>query len=191
MPMHEPQANDPAPSARERIRRTVRTIPNWPAPGVMFRDITPLLSDAVVFKLLIGEFMQRYRDQRVSVVAGLDARGFIIGAVLAYELGIGFVPIRKRGKLPFDTVTERYTLEYGQAELEVHTDAVRPGDRVVLVDDLIATGGTMRAGKRLLERLGAQVIEGAAIIDLPELKGSDQLRADGLSVFCLVSFDGH
>ena len=137
--MHEPQANDPAPSARERIRRTVRTIPNWPAPGVMFRDITPLLSDAVVFKLLIGEFMQRYRDQRVSVVAGLGARGFIIGAVLAYALGIGFVPIRKRGKLPFDTVTERYTLEYGQAELEVHTDAVRPGDRVVMVDDLIAT----------------------------------------------------
>jgi adenine phosphoribosyltransferase len=186
---------DPSPDeraqARERIRNTVRTVPNWPLPGVMFRDITPLLSDAAVFKLLIGEFVQRYRDQRVSAIAGLDARGFIIGSVLAYALGVGFVPIRKRGKLPFDTVVESYTLEYGQAELEVHTDAARPGDRVVLVDDLIATGGTMRAGKRLLERLGAQVIEGAAIIDLPELKGSDLIRADGLQVFCLVSFDGH
>jgi adenine phosphoribosyltransferase len=183
--------NDSALPPRERIRRTVRTVPNWPLPGVMFRDITPLLSDAAVFKLLIDEFVQRYRDQRVTVIAGLDARGFIIGSVLAYALGIGFVPIRKRGKLPFDTVVESYTLEYGQAELEVHTDAVGAGDRVVLVDDLIATGGTMGAGKRLLERLGAHVIEGAAIIDLPELKGSDALRGDGLPVFCLVSFEGH
>jgi len=189
--MDKPASDEAVLSARERIRRTVRTVPDWPAPGVMFRDITPLLSDAAVFKLLIGEFVQRYRDQRVNVIAGLDARGFIIGAVLAYELGIGFVPIRKRGKLPFDTVTESYTLEYGQAELEVHTDAVRAGDRVVLVDDLIATGGTMRAGKRLLERLGAHVIEGAAIIDLPELQGSERLRAEGLPVFCLVSFEGH
>jgi adenine phosphoribosyltransferase len=176
---------------RERIRRTVRTVPDWPLPGIMFRDITPLLSDAAVFRLLIDEFVQRYRDQRVSVIAGLDARGFIVGSVLAYALGIGFVPVRKRGKLPFDTVVEGYTLEYGQAELEMHTDAVRPGDRVVLVDDLIATGGTMRAGKRLLERLGAHVIEGAAIIDLPALQGSERLRADGLPVFTLVSFEGH
>jgi adenine phosphoribosyltransferase len=182
---------EPAISPRERIRRTVRTVPDWPLPGVMFRDITPLLSDPVVFKLLTDEFVQRYRDQQVRVIAGLDARGFIIGSALAYALGIGFVPIRKRGKLPFHTVVERYTLEYGQAELEVHTDAVGAGDRVVLVDDLIATGGTMRAGKRLLERLGAQVIEGAAVIDLPDLKGSEQLRADGLAVFCLVSFEGH
>jgi len=188
--MH-PNPDDPALPPRERIRRAVRTVPDWPLPGVMFRDITPLLSDPAVFRLLIDEFVQRYRGQRVSVIAGLDARGFIIGSVLAYALGIGFVPIRKRGKLPFDTVIESYSLEYGQAELEVHTDAVGAGDRVVLVDDLIATGGTMRAGKRLLERLGASVIEGAAIIDLPELKGSELLRADGLQLFTLVSFEGH
>ena len=189
--MNETGNNDVTLPPRERIRRTVRTVPDWPLPGVMFRDITPLLSDAAVFKLLIDEFVQRYRDQRVSAIAGLDARGFIIGSVLAYALGIGFVPIRKRGKLPFDTMVEGYTLEYGQAELEVHTDAARAGDRVVLVDDLIATGGTMRAGKRLLERLGAHVVEGAAVIDLPALQGSERLRADGLPVFCLVSFEGH
>jgi adenine phosphoribosyltransferase len=183
--------DDHALPPRERIRRAVRTVPDWPAPGVMFRDITPLLSDPAVFKLLIGEFEQRYRDQQVNAIAGLDARGFIIGAVLAYALRIGFVPIRKRGKLPYETFVESYTLEYGQAELEVHTDAVHAGDRVVLVDDLIATGGTMRAGKRLLERLGAQVIEGAAIIDLPDLQGSERLRADGLQVFTLVAFEGH
>jgi adenine phosphoribosyltransferase len=187
----DPNRDDPARPPRERIRRTVRTVPDWPLPGVMFRDITPLLSDPAVFSLLIDEFVQRYRGQRVSAIAGLDARGFIVGSVLAYALGIGFVPIRKRGKLPFDTVIESYSLEYGQSELEVHTDAVGAGDRVVLVDDLIATGGTMRAGKRLLERLGASVIEGAAIIDLPELKGSELLRADGLPLFTLVSFEGH
>jgi adenine phosphoribosyltransferase len=175
----------------ERIRRTVRTVPNWPAPGVMFRDITPLLADAEVFHLVIEQFVHRYGATPPSRIAALDARGFIIGAALSYALGVGFVPIRKRGKLPFRTVAEPYALEYGQAEVEIHVDAVQPGDRVVLIDDLIATGGTMAAGLRLLQRLGAQVVEGAAIIDLPDLQGSQRLRGAGLPVFTLVSFEGH
>ena len=173
------------------FRDTIRTVPDWPAPGVQFRDITPLLNHPRVFRLLIDAFVHRYFEHRPDAVAGLDARGFIIGSVLAYELGVAFVPIRKKGKLPFETIEESYALEYGTATVEVHTDAVRPGARVLLIDDLIATGGTMMAGKRLLERLGATVIEGAAIVDLPELGGSAKLRADGLALFTLVSFDGH
>ena len=168
-------------------------VPDWPAPGVQFRDITPLLQDAKVFRVLIDAFVHRYMDadRRPDVVAGLDARGFILGAVVAYELGVGFVPIRKKGKLPFTTVEETYELEYGSATVELHTDAVRAGQRVLLIDDLIATGGTMMAGKRLLEKLGAEVMEGAAIVDLPELGGSDKLRAGGLKLFTLVDFAGH
>ena len=173
------------------IRRHIRTVPNWPAPGVLFRDITPLLSKPKVFRVLIDQFVHRYFDTRPQAIAGLDARGFIIGSVLAYELNIGFVPIRKKGKLPFTTVAETYELEYGSATVEIHTDAVAAGDRVVLIDDLIATGGTMMAGKRLLERLGASVIEGAAIVDLPELGGSARLREAGLPLYTMVDFAGH
>jgi adenine phosphoribosyltransferase len=173
------------------IRDHIRTVPDWPAPGVQFRDITPLLSNPRVFRVLIDQFVHRYFDARPDVIAGLDARGFIIGSVVAYELGVGFVPIRKKGKLPFTTVEETYELEYGSATVELHTDAVKAGDRVVLIDDLIATGGTMMAGRRLLERLGAQVVEGAAIVDLPELGGSKKLRESGLKLFTLVDFEGH
>ena len=173
------------------IRDHIRTVPDWPAPGVQFRDITPLLQNPKVFRVLIDEFVHRYFDVKPAAIAGLDARGFIIGSVVAYELGVGFVPIRKKGKLPFTTVEETYELEYGSATVEMHTDAVRPGDRVLLIDDLIATGGTMMAGKRLLEKLGATVIEGAAIVDLPELGGSHKLRAAGLPLFTLVDFAGH
>jgi adenine phosphoribosyltransferase len=175
------------------LRDHIRTVPNWPAPGVQFRDITPLLQNPKVFRVLIDTFVHRYMDPalRPSVVAGLDARGFIIGSVLAYELGVGFVPIRKKGKLPFTTVEETYELEYGSATVELHTDAVKAGDRVVLIDDLIATGGTMMAGKKLLERLGAEIIEGAAIVTLPELGGEAKLRESGLNLFPLVDFSGH
>ena len=179
------------PSPVETIRAHIRTVPDWPAPGVQFRDITPLLSTPRVFRVLIDEFVHRYFDVKPDAIAGLDARGFIIGSVVAYELNIGFVPIRKKGKLPFTTVQESYELEYGSATVEMHTDAVKPGDRVVLIDDLIATGGTMMAGRRLLERLGATVIEGAAIVDLPELGGSARLRESGLELFTLVDFEGH
>ena len=187
MPDHPPPAETP----RQTIRRHIRTVPDWPAQGVQFRDITPLLSTPRVFRVLIDEFVHRYFDVQPDAIAGLDARGFIIGSVLAYELNVGFVPIRKKGKLPFTTVQESYELEYGSATVEMHTDDVKAGDRVVLIDDLIATGGTMMAGRRLLERLGATVIEGAAIVDLPELGGSAKLRQSGLPLFTLVDFDGH
>lgn len=180
-------------NVNQYLRKHIRTVPDWPTPGVQFRDITPLLQDAKVFRVLIDAFVQRYMDSqmRPDVVAGLDARGFILGAVVAYELNLGFVPIRKKGKLPFTTVEETYELEYGSATVELHTDAVKTGDRVLLIDDLIATGGTMMAGKKLLEKLGAVVTEGAAIVDLPELGGSAKLRAAGLVLFTLVNFSGH
>jgi len=180
-------------SVNQYLKDHLRTVPDWPTPGVQFRDITPLLQDAAVFRALIGAFVQRYRDpaMRPEKVAGLDARGFILGAVIAYELNIGFVPIRKKGKLPFTTVEETYELEYGSATVELHTDAVKVGERVLLVDDLIATGGTMMAGKKLLEKLGAHVVEGAAIVELPELGGSNKLRASGLPLFTLLQFEGH
>lgn len=180
-------------SVNQYLRSHIRTVPDWPAPGVQFRDITPLLQDAKVFRVLIDAFVHRYMDthMRPDVVAGLDARGFILGAVVAYELNVGFVPIRKKGKLPFTTVEETYELEYGSATVELHTDAVAKGHRVLLVDDLIATGGTMMAGKKLLEKLGATVMEGAAIVDLPELGGSAKLRAAGLPLFTLLDFAGH
>jgi len=179
-------------SVNQYLRDHIRTVPDWPTPGVKFRDITPLLQDAKVFRVLIDAFVHRYMDpaMRPDVVAGLDARGFILGAVIAYELNVGFVPVRKKGKLPFTTVEETYELEYGSATVEVHTDAVKVGDRVLLIDDLIATGGTMMAGKKLLEKLGAHVMEGAAIVDLPELGGSNKLRAAGLPLFTLLHFEG-
>jgi adenine phosphoribosyltransferase len=175
------------------LKAHMRTVPDWPAPGVQFRDITPLLQNPRVFRVMIDAFVHRYMDPalRPDVVAGLDARGFILGAVVAYELNIGFVPIRKKGKLPFTTVEETYELEYGSATVELHTDAVKAGDRVLLIDDLIATGGTMMAGKKLLEKLGATVVEGAAIVDLPELGGSQKLRESGLPLYTLVDFGGH
>ena len=184
--MHDMKVND-------YLRSHIRTVPDWPAPGVQFRDITPLLQDPRVFRVLIDAFVHRYMDPalRPTVVAGLDARGFILGSVVAYELGLGFVPIRKKGKLPFTTVEETYELEYGSATVELHTDAVKAGDRVLLIDDLIATGGTMMAGKKLLEKLGATVTEGAAIVDLPELGGSQRLQDTGLKLFTLVAYNGH
>jgi adenine phosphoribosyltransferase len=180
-------------SVTDYLRAHIRTVPDWPTPGVQFRDITPLLQDAKVFRVLIDAFVHRYMDasRRPDVVAGLDARGFILGAVVASELNVGFVPIRKKGKLPFTTLEETYELEYGSATVELHTDAVKPGHQVLLIDDLIATGGTMMAGKKLLERLGAHVMEGAAIVDLPELGGSEKLRASGMPLFTLLDFSGH
>lgn len=179
-------------SVHQYLRNHIRTVSDWPAPGVQFRDITPLLQEAKVFRVLIDAFVHRYMtpELRPDVVAGLDARGFILGSVIAYELGVGFVPIRKKGKLPFSTIAETYELEYGSATVELHTDAVKSGQRVLLIDDLVATGGTMMAGKKLLEKLGAQVMEGAAIVNLPGLGGADKLRATGMALFTLLDFDG-
>ena len=173
------------------IRSRIRTVPDWPEPGVMFRDITTLLSDAKTFRVLIDAFVEQFLDQQIDVVAGIDARGFILGSVVAYGLNRGFVPIRKTGKLPFDTITEEYSLEYGKASIQIHTDAIAKGARVLLMDDLIATGGTMLASVRLLERLGAGAILPAAIIDLPDLGGSKALVAKGLQPFSLCTFEGH
>lgn len=172
----------------EYVRKAIRSVPDWPKPGVMFRDITPVLQDPQSFRVLVDLFVYRYMRQRLDLVAGIDARGFILGAVLAYELNLGFVPVRKKGKLPFRTLAEEYTLEYGNATVEMHTDAVRPGQRVLLIDDLIATGGTMVAATKLLQRLGANVVEAAAIIDLPELGGSQAIKATGLPLYTVCSF---
>jgi adenine phosphoribosyltransferase len=141
--------------------------------------------------VLIDLFVQRYIDAKLDYIAGLDARGFIFGPILAHELSIGFIPIRKAGKLPYKRISQSYELEYGTATVEIHEDACEPGDRVVIIDDLIATGGTMMAGKMLLERLGAVVVEGAAIVDLPELGGSKLLGEGGLALYTVTSFDGH
>lgn len=173
------------------IKDHIRTVPNWPQAGIQFRDITPLLQDPVVFRTLIDVFLARYANAQLDSVAGLDARGFILGSVIAYELNVGFIPIRKKGKLPFTTVSEEYELEYGSATVELHTDACKPGDRVLLIDDLIATGGTMMAGKKLLERLGATIVEAAVIVDLPELGGSKLVEATGLPLFKVCDFSGH
>lgn len=193
---HTPDPSFAAPLSQvlgDFLRSHIRTVSDWPEKGVQFRDITPLLQNPRVFRVLIDAFVHRYMEagMRPDVVAGLDARGFILGSVVAYELGLGFVPIRKKGKLPFTTVEETYELEYGSATVELHTDAVQAGQRVLLMDDLIATGGTMMAGKKLLEKLGATVMEGAAIVDLPELQGSARLKEAGLTLFTLVDFSGH
>jgi adenine phosphoribosyltransferase len=184
-------SSNASPDAAAFIREKIRTVDGWPQPGVQFRDITPVLQDRRALRMLIDLFVQRYIDARIDTIAGLDARGFIIGPILAYELSLGFVPIRKKGKLPFRTLSQSYELEYGSATVEIHEDACQPGERVVLVDDLIATGGTMMAGKQLLERLGAVVVEGAALIDLPELGGSKLLRGAGLPLYTLCEFGGH
>ncbi|MFG1498483.1 adenine phosphoribosyltransferase [Saccharospirillum sp. HFRX-1] len=168
----------------------IRTVPDWPQPGVQFRDITTLLSDAKVFRQLIDAFVHHYYDEPLDAIVGIDARGFILGAPLAYELKTAFVPVRKKGKLPFETYEESYELEYGEAVLQVHADALKPGQRVVIMDDLIATGGTLQATCKLVERLGADIVECAAIVDLPDLGGSQAIRQAGHSVFTLCAFDG-
>lgn len=171
------------------FKTVIRTVEDWPQPGVNFRDITPLLQNKAAFRKLIDSFVHRYQEQRISAVAAIDARGFILGAPLAYELGASFVPVRKKGKLPFSTLSESYQLEYGHAEVELHTDAFSPGDSVLLLDDLIATGGTMLAAARLIRRLGAEVLECGAIIDLPELGGSQALRQAGFDVYSACQFN--
>ena len=178
-------------SPEEYIKSHIRTVPDWPKPGIQFRDITPLLGTPKTLRVLIDMFVHRYMDKNLKYVAGIDARGFILGSIIAYELNLGFIPVRKKGKLPFVTLQQEYELEYGSATVEIHTDACVKGDRVLIVDDLIATGGTMLAAKKLLDKLGAEVIEGAAIVDLPDLGGSKKLKDAGLPLFTLCDFGGH
>ncbi|MGA1351325.1 MAG: adenine phosphoribosyltransferase, partial [Burkholderiaceae bacterium] len=166
-------------------------IPNHPKQGIMFRDITTLLKDAVGLRITVNEFVNRYSGMNIQKVAGIESRGFILGAPIAYMLGVGFVPIRKKGKLPSSTIAQEYELEYGTDVIEVHTDAIAQGERVLLVDDLIATGGTAEAAVKLLNALKAEVVECGFAVDLPELGGRARLEAMGQTVFTLCEFDGH
>lgn len=172
------------------IKSKIRTIPHYPHPGIMFRDITTLLQDPVGFRLMIEALANRYRSVKLDKIVGIESRGFIIGAPLAYALGVGFVPIRKKGKLPAAVIGQDYALEYGTDRIEIHTDAIAAGERVLLVDDLIATGGTAEAAFKLLQQVGGEVVECAFVIDLPDIGGRQRLESQGLSVFALCEFEG-
>ncbi len=185
-----PDVSAPHQYALESVRRLIRTVPDWPKPGVMFRDITPLLQDPVAFRSLIDLMVYRHMRRRIDAVVGIDARGFILGSALAYALNVGFVPVRKKGKLPFKTVGQSYSLEYGHDEVELHIDAVKPGQRVLLVDDLVATGGTMIAAIKLLQQLGGNVVEALSIVDLPDLGGSKLIAQTETPFFSLCQFEG-
>jgi adenine phosphoribosyltransferase len=169
----------------------IRTIPDYPKPGILFRDITTLLGDARAFRRTVDELVQPFVGRKIDKVAGIEARGFILGGAVAHQLSAGFVPIRKKGKLPHVTVGVEYALEYGVDTIEMHIDGVAPGETVLLVDDLIATGGTAVAAVQLLRQTGAEVVGAAFVIDLPDLGGADKLRAVGVSLSTLVAFPGH
>ncbi len=172
------------------IRSRIRVIPDYPKPGVQFRDITTLLRDPVGFKLAVNQTVDAWRAVAVDRVAGIEARGFILGGAVAYLLGAGFIPLRKQGKLPGETIGQDYELEYGRDRLEMHTDAVGEGDRILLLDDLIATGGTALAAIDVLEKVGARIVGCSFVIDLPDLGGSERIRARGLRVHSLCDFEG-
>jgi adenine phosphoribosyltransferase len=173
------------------LRDAIRNIPNYPKPGIMFRDITTLLGDARAFRRAVDELVQPWAGMKIDKVAGVEARGFILGGAVAHQVSAGFVPIRKKGKLPHTTVRIAYSLEYGVDEMEMHEDAVAKGERVVLVDDLIATGGTAEGAVKLLRNMGAEVLAACFIIDLPELGGAAKLRKLDVPVRTLISFEGH
>ena len=173
------------------IKSAIRTIPDYPKKGIMFRDITTLLGNPRAFRAAVDALVQPYCGLKIDAVAGLEARGFILGGAVAHQLGVGFIPVRKKGKLPHTVIGEDYALEYGTDRVEIHTDAIKPGEQVLLVDDLIATGGTAMAGIKLLERAGAKIVGCSFVIDLPELGGADKLRATGKTVNALVAFEGH
>jgi adenine phosphoribosyltransferase len=173
------------------LKNAIRTIPDYPKPGIMFRDITTLLGDARAFRRAIDELVQPWAGTKIDKVAGMEARGFILGGAVAHQLSAGFVPIRKKGKLPWSTVSIAYSLEYGLDEMELHEDAVQPGERVILVDDLIATGGTAEGAVKLLMQIGAEVVAACFVIDLPELGGAQKIRDLGIPVRTLMTFDGH
>ncbi|MBE0412910.1 adenine phosphoribosyltransferase [Yoonia sp.] len=172
------------------VQDYIRTIPDFPHKGIMFRDVTTLLSDARGFRIAIDQLLHPYAGRPIDKVVGLEARGFILGGAIAHQLSVGFVPARKQGKLPGRTIAQSYTLEYGEAVLEIHDDALQPGEKILLVDDLLATGGTAEAGIKLIERLGGEVIGCAFIIDLPDLGGRKKLETLGMNVHALCAFAG-
>jgi adenine phosphoribosyltransferase len=173
------------------LRASIRSIPDYPKPGIMFRDITTMLGDARAFRRAVDALVQPWAGMKIDKVAGMEARGFILGGAVAHQVSAGFIPIRKKGKLPHKRVTIAYSLEYGLDEMEMHEDAVTKGERVILVDDLIATGGTAEGAVKLLRQMGAEVLAACFVIDLPELGGADKLRKMDVPVRTLVSFEGH
>jgi adenine phosphoribosyltransferase len=180
-----------SPSLENDLRAAIRSIPDYPKPGIMFSDITTLLGDARGFRRAVDELGQPWAGMKIDKVAGIEARGFILGGAVAHQVSAGFIPIRKKGKLPHKRVSIAYSLEYGLDEMEMHEDAVEKGERVILVDDLIATGGTAEGAVKLLRQLGANVLAACFVIDLPELGGADKLRKMDVAVRTLISFEGH
>jgi adenine phosphoribosyltransferase len=178
-------------SVSQELMSAIRTIPDYPKEGILFRDITTLLGNARAFRRAVDALVQPWAGSKIDQVAGIEARGFILGGAVAHQLSAGFVPIRKKGKLPHETVRIAYSLEYGLDEMEMHKDAITPGDKVILVDDLIATGGTAEAATKLLQQMGAQVVAACFIIDLPDLGGRARIEALGVPVRTLVDFPGH
>ncbi|MBB1250441.1 MULTISPECIES: adenine phosphoribosyltransferase [unclassified Rhizobium] len=178
-------------SLQDDLVAAIRNIPDYPKPGIMFRDITTLLGNPRAFRRAIDELVHPYAGTKIDKVAGIEARGFILGGAIAHQLSAGFIPIRKKGKLPHDIVRIAYSLEYGVDEMEMHRDAVQPGEKVILVDDLIATGGTAEGAVKLLRQMGAEIVAACFVIDLPELGGRKKLEDLGVTVRTLISFDGH
>ena len=178
-------------SLDDSLRAAIRTIPDYPRPGILFRDITTLLGNPRAFRRAVDELVHPYAGIGIAKVAGIEARGFILGGAMAHQLSTGFVPIRKKGKLPHETVRIAYSLEYGVDEMEMHKDAIKPGEKVILIDDLIATGGTAEAAVKLLRQIGADIVAACFVIDLPELGGRKKLEALDVEVRTLVAFDGH
>jgi adenine phosphoribosyltransferase len=180
-----------SPALEFDLRASIRTIPDYPKPGIMFRDITTLLGDARAFRRAVDELVQPWAGSKIDKVAGMEARGFILGGAVAHQVSAGFIPIRKKGKLPHKRVSIAYSLEYGLDEMEMHEDAVTKGEKVIVVDDLVATGGTAEGAVKLLKQQGADVLAACFIIDLPELGGADKIRALGVPVRTLIAFEGH
>ncbi len=172
------------------VKSVMRTIPNWPEAGVMFRDITPLFKDPKALRMISDAFIQRYIDTEVTHIASIDARGFLISSIMAYQLNLPLVLVRKKGKLPGQTIHQEYKLEYGSAAVEMQVDAVTAGDKVLIFDDLIATGGTILAASTIIKKLGASVYEAAALIDLPDLQGSAKIQEAGIPVHTLLAYEG-
>ncbi len=178
------------PSLEDTLLSAIRTIPDYPKPGILFRDITTLLGNARAFRRAVDELVHPYAGSKIDKIAGIEARGFILGGAIAHQLSSGFVPIRKKGKLPHETVRVAYSLEYGLDEMEMHVDAVEPGEKVILVDDLIATGGTAEGAVRLLRQMGADIVAACFVIDLPDLGGRARLEGLGVDVRTLIAFEG-
>ncbi|MFZ1680682.1 MAG: adenine phosphoribosyltransferase [Rhizobiaceae bacterium] len=175
----------------QTLRGAIRTIPDYPKPGILFRDITTLLGNARAFRRAVDEMVHPFAGTKIDKVAGIEARGFILGGAIAHQLSAGFVPIRKKGKLPHHTVRIAYSLEYGVDEMEMHTDAVHPGEKIILVDDLIATGGTAEGAVKLLKKMGADIVAACFVIDLPDLGGRARLEALDVPVHTLIAYEGH